>query len=64
MGQFCVWIIRCCNGSCGADGILVVLGYGDGGGGGGWVVEVDVGSLLLLFHDKKVWGESMTREQR
>ena len=28
------------------------------------VVEVDVGSLLLLFHDKKVWGESMTREQR
>ena len=61
MGQFCVWIIRCCNGSCGANGIWVVLGCG-GGGGGGWVVEVDVGSLFL--HDKKAWGESMTREQR
>ena len=64
MGQFCVWIIRCCNGFFGADGIWVVLGCGDGGGGGGWVVEVAVGSLLLLFHDKKVWGESMTKEQR
>ena len=45
MGQFCVWIIRYCNGSCGGGGgIWVVLGCGDrrrgggGGGGGGWVV--------------------------
>ena len=38
MGQFCVWIIRYCNGSCGGGGgIWVVLGCGDCGGGG-WVV--------------------------
>ena len=40
MGQFCVWIIRYCNGSCGGGGgggIWVVLGCGDRGGGG-WVV--------------------------
>ena len=36
MGQFCVWIIRYCNGSCGGGGgIWVVLGCGDRGGGGG-----------------------------
>ena len=52
MGQFCVWIIRCCNGSCSADGIWVVV-----------VVEVDVGSLLLLLHDKKAWGENDKRAE-
>ena len=38
MGQFCVWIIRYCNESCGGGGgIWVVLGCGDRGGGG-WAV--------------------------
>ena len=56
MGQFCVWIIRSCNLSCGVNSIWVLLGLMV-------VVVVVVGSLLLL-HDKKVWWESMTREWR
>ena len=59
MGQFCVWIIRSCNLSCGVDSIWVVLGLVVV-----VVVVVVVGSLLLLLHDKKAWLESMTIERR